>query len=360
MLSGTGFFVWKVRWCEDGTVTAIADQAERAGLSHVLIKACDGAGMYNIAPLGFEALAEPFRRLLGIRTAYSGVDLLPPLVAALRERGIAPWLWQYVYGSNPLGEVAAITRTIRALTENGIPPAGLVVNAEVEFKQPGRGYAARAYMGELRAEYPDLLVGLSTYRWPSYHPEFPYEAFMDYCDFTMPQVYHMQAHNPAAQLRRSLQEWKARFPDKPFFPTLAAFHEHGWQPTVGEITEAMQEVAALGLSGCNFWEWGNCKKYLPDGWEVIRSTAWADTPGQPDPPVTPEQPSRPVLQMRALVDGQRIRRAPTLSAEIVGYTSAGQVYQVSEVAGADAWGRIGPNEWAAIETGGKRYLEEVA
>ena len=84
MLQGKGFFIWKIRNCENGDIQAIANIAARDELTHVLIKIADGAYSYNIDP--------------------SGVDLVPGLVKALHKHDIQAWGWQYLYGNDPIGE----------------------------------------------------------------------------------------------------------------------------------------------------------------------------------------------------------------------------------------------------------------
>jgi hypothetical protein len=323
MLKGQGYCIWQIRQCEGGNLEQIADQAAASGFSHVLIKVADGPVLYNVAPPGSIQLPARLQALTGIRGVTSGIDLVPPLVHLLLERGVQPWLWQYVYGENPMGEADAALRTIAALFEADLPPAGFVVNAEAEYKLPGRWRAARAYMQVLSADLADLPIALSSYRWPSAHPEFPWDDFLQYCEMAMPQVYWMQAHNPTAQLERTLSEYHQLKYQRPVFPTFSAFHEHGWQPTVNEIEAAISAAKALGLAGCNWWEWANTKRYLPAGWEVIRrSTAWANPPGQqPEPPTETVDPVDPVVTV--LQGGLRIRTEPSLDGQILTSLPAG-------------------------------------
>lgn len=327
MIAGKGFYIWKIRYCEGGNVFAIVEQAIRLQLSHVLIKAADGPYRYNV---------------------YEGRDLLPDLVSALRDAGIQVWFWQYIYG-NPASEaMAAIERVQR------LQPAGFVVNAEVEYKN--KPAQAEAYMKALRAGVGnDLPIALSTYRWPSYHPKFPFKSFLAYCDFAMPQVYWMQAHNPREQLVRTLAEYK-QF-NRPVFPTGACFREHGWWPTAADVSEFIQACKDLSLQGCNFWEWGNARLYVQDGWEVIRSTSWA-TPPAPVPVPAPV-PMPEALRARVLVDSLNVRSGPGTGYPAVGRLQAGSLVDITGLAGSDVWVEIEPGKWAAYRYGGKVYMELV-
>ncbi len=326
MLTGKGFFIWKIPYCEGGNVFSIVEQAVQLQLSHVLIKAVNGGYFYNVV---------------------NGRDLVPDLVTALRDAGIQVWLWQYVFGDNPASEAIAAIERIQQLQ-----PDGFVVNAEVEYKN--RPNQATAYMKALRAGVGnDLLIALSTYRWPSFHPEFPFTQFMEKCDFGMPQVYWMQAHNPRSQLVRTLTEYK-QF-NKPVFPTGACFREHGWQPTATDVSEFLQACKDLSLQGCNFWEWGTARLYVQDGWEVIRSTAWANTPGIPPAPI----PVPDGLRARVLVDGLNVRSGPGTGYPAVGKLQAGSLVNIRGLAGSDTWVEIMPGQWAAFRYGGRSYMELV-
>ena len=79
--SGKGFFIWQIPNCENGDPDAIAALAQDAHFTHVLVKIADTKYSYNI---------------------YSGVDMVPPLVQALRARNIQVWGWHYVYGDDPV------------------------------------------------------------------------------------------------------------------------------------------------------------------------------------------------------------------------------------------------------------------
>lgn len=333
MISGIGFFLWKIRFAEGGNLDQIVSEARRAGLTHVQIKAADGPWRYNI---------------------FEGRDLIPDLVKALRDAGIQVWLWQYVYGFNPGGEALTAIERIRQFM-----PDGFIVNAEAEYK--GRHSAATAYMKALRAGVgDDLLIGLSSYRWPSYHPTFPFKEFLAWCDFVQPQVYWLKADNPRHQLHRTLEEHK-QF-NKPVFPTGACFREHGWQPTSEQVVEFLNACKEFKLAGCNFWEWANAKQNLPKTWEeVIVPYRWTESPApKPDPVPDPGPSPADTIQYRVKSKVLNVRRVARASGNIpVRQLKEGDIVTLCGVDGTDAWIDIGPNEKCALRTGGTEYLERV-
>ena len=162
-LCGKGYYIWQIPRCDDGIPSAIAARAVDADLSYVMIKIADGPNWpYNY---DFE----------------KGVDLVPPVMYALREVGIQVWGWHYVKGDNPAGEAQlAIERSLSLGVD------GYVIDAEAEYKKRGKARAATRYMADLRAGMPDMPIALSTYRYPKTHSEIPYSEFLEKCDYAMP------------------------------------------------------------------------------------------------------------------------------------------------------------------------------
>jgi len=234
MIRGKGFYIWKLGDPDVPLSILLAQTAKEYNFSHLLIKIADGSSSYNAAG-----------------------DI--QVVEACHNQGIEVWGWQYVYGRYPLHEAIMAKKRIEELGLDGF-----VIDAESEYKTSG-SMAAEIYMDELnKVKVP---LALSSYRWPSYHPEFPWDAFMPRVDVAMPQVYWMQAHNPTAQLTKCVQEYRQRWPDKPIIPTGAAYQEAGWRASEEEIVAFAQAVHDLGLSGYNFWEWANAMRY--GLWETV-------------------------------------------------------------------------------------------
>lgn len=252
-LEGKGFYIWKILYCEAGDIGAIVSLAQQARLSHVLIKIANGTYGYNIDS--------------------DGNDLVPPLVGALNEANIEAWGWHYVYGDNPIGEA---NKAVQRIEQTNV--SGYVIDAEREYKQPGKDQAAINFISRLRSVYPSLTVALSSYRFPSYHPNIPWEEFLEGCDISMPQVYWVLNHNPRDQLIRTVNEYQAITPSRPIIPTGSAYKAGGWAVTPEDIVEFLDTAKSLNLSAANFWEWSHTRKYLPEVWEAISDYTWFDTP----------------------------------------------------------------------------------
>ncbi len=258
-LEGKGFFTWIIPSCDNGDVEAIAALAKNAGLTHILIKVANTTGDYNI-------------------DLHTGVDHALNLAKALRAQGVAPWGWHYVIGDNPIGEA---NKAILRIQQLGLD--GYVIDAEEEYKLPGKREAAKRFMSQLRSVLPDFSIALSSYRFPAYHGTFPFQEFLEKCDYNMPQVYWMKSKNAGEQLVQCVHQFQAITPHRPIIPTGAAFHQNGWQPTQGEVLEFLQTAKSLNLSAANFWEWSNARTgNLPGVWETIRDFSWNEAPAPKD------------------------------------------------------------------------------
>jgi hypothetical protein len=136
-LEGKGFYLWKIPACENGNAGAIASVAYQAGLTHVLIKIANGVYKSNY-------------------DYDQKLDLVPPVVQALKARGVQVWGWHYVYGNDPGGEARIAVQRTRELNLDGY-----VLDAEGEYKSPGKRNAAelfmRAHRAARQADRPQLI-----------------------------------------------------------------------------------------------------------------------------------------------------------------------------------------------------------
>ncbi len=320
MLRGKGMFIWKIRRAEGGDPEAIARVAAAAGLTHVLVKIADGKYNYNVV---------------------NGRDLVPPLVAALRRRGIQVWGWHYVYGNDPVAEA---DRAVLRSHQLGLD--GYVVNAEGHYK--GKYKQARIFVQRLKANIR-IPVGLSSYRFPRYHPDFPWQEFMPHMDYVMPQVYWLLAHNPGQQLRWSIQELRQYNPNAIYVPTGSMYPAYDWRPTAQDIREFLQTAIDLGLPAANFYEWYPARTQLRDLWDVMARFPWPDTPPPPEPPTPPTPPKDVVDRLLDAWNAQDAAAAAQLYHTAAVLVTASRVY--TGRAAIEGWYRA----WFQQDVRGARF-----
>jgi hypothetical protein len=318
MITGKGFFIWQLSDDMIDQPTDLARTLREQGFSHVLIKIADGSLYYN-------------------------TQLIDSYRDALQEAGLQVWGWQYVYGNDPINEAKT---AIRRMLDLGL--TGLVIDAEGEYKN--RAAAAERYMKDLRAGLPGVLLGLSSYRWPSIHPEFPWREFLAKVDFVMPQVYWVEADNPAEQLVKSIREYAGLAPAKPYIPTGAAYQERGWEPTPTEIREFFNQVQLSRLSGCNFWELANSRRY--GLYDTVANLVWGEVAPEPEPQY--------ITLANPFSDRMNLRTEPTVSTETVqGQLLDGVEVEVLEerTVGQDIWLRVRAEGWIVKKYQGRVYVE---
>ncbi len=230
MGASRGFWIWTVAACEHGDAAAITERAVAAGLGHVLVKTNDGIAAYNGKHLG-------------------------SLVGWLQRNGIHVWSWQYLYGLQPKAEAAAFAARAAALGATG-----LVIDAETYLDH--RPETAAMYMEELK-RLSALPVALSTYYRPITHPTFPWKAFLDRCDFAMPQVYWYK-NPPERTVRETYAEYRKFIAPSKIIPTGAAYPEGAGD--AGHLRTFIDAAERAGAGMMNFWEWAHA---TPAYWEII-------------------------------------------------------------------------------------------
>jgi len=253
-LRGKGFFIWKVASCEGGDAQAIAATAYEAGLSHVLIKIADNTRPYNY-------------------DMERQIDVARPVVEALHAKGIQAWGWHYVYGVDPAHEASVGAQRVSSLGLDGY-----VIDAEAEFEAEGKAAAAQVYMDELRKGLPDTPLALSSFRFPSYHPRFPWSVFLEKCDLNMPQVYWHGAHNAGAQLDRCYREFQGVSPFRPMIPTGAAYKARTWEPSEDDLADFLNTARNLKFDAVNFYSWDDCRVNEINLWNLNCQFPWPNSP----------------------------------------------------------------------------------
>jgi hypothetical protein len=246
VFAGGGMWIWQLSKSSGGDPAAIAAQAHSAGLSTVFVKSADGTSVWS--------------------------QFSPALVQALHGQGLRVCGWQYVYGSDPLGEASAA----QAAVADGADC--LVIDAESEYE--GRYAAAQQYIGALRAALgPGYPIGLTSFPYVDFHPGLPYSVFLapGAAQANLPQVYwktigggvdavsaHTYAHN--------------RLYGAPIEPLGQAYDD----PAPADVARFRQLWTTYGSAGMSWWSWQSASATT---WAAIAApapgpTALAD-PGWP-------------------------------------------------------------------------------
>lgn len=341
MLSGKGYYIHYIP--RIGNLRQAAEEAQVAGISHVIVKVLDGTRRGN-SP-GYPAEGN----------VWDGVDLVPPLIQEFRRVGIEVWGFHAVYGYAAEAAVALSTMDKLGLD-------GWVIDAESSMK--GKHTAARRYMVDVRAN-TSLPLALSSYRYPSLHPELPWKEYLENgIDINMPQVYWEQAHNAAVQLNRSVLEFEnlyaqLRIPHVPIFPTGAAYSSGNWTVTDSDInsfmTEAKQLVAQKRImDGVNFWEWYWAKDKTRV-WPTIGAFEWGTNP-VPPPPNVPYAIGRGRVLATA---GLSIRDFPARAGNYRGawgVNATPYIFELYRVNSNEEWAKVGHDLWSAVRYNGVQLM----
>lgn len=261
---GKGMYIWKLRGDKP---EKLVNDLVSLRVSWAAIKIADGAATSD----GTGTPAE--------------MKLITDL---LHAEGIKVWGWQYLYGgklyngadnrlSTPKAEAAAAAEMLNRLGLDGY-----IADPEREYKLAGAGAAAvfgrefRKLMGN------DFPMGLSSYRFPKLHMDFPWAAWLDFANCHMPQVYWGKG-GQRKELEKSITQLKA-LKDLPVIPAGRAYNGDGYSCPAGSADTLAPEIASfietckeLKLGGCFFWALDFLRADYPHAEArkaAIRSTEW--------------------------------------------------------------------------------------
>lgn len=218
--AGQGMWIWYMSASDGGSVAAIVAQAKAAGVGTLFIKSSDGSTNY-----------------------WS--QFSKQLVEELHAQGLKVCAWQYVYGTNPVGEAEMGAKAVA----NGADC--LVIDAESQYE--GLYGAAQTYIDTLRAKigatYP---LGLASFPYVSYHPSFPYSVFLgpNGAQFNAPQMYWHDIGTSVASVFVNTYEQNLIY-ERPILPLGQTY---GGVSTA-EIVAFRSLSGAYGAAGESFWDW---------------------------------------------------------------------------------------------------------
>ncbi len=219
-LEGQGMWIWYVSQSDGGSIPAIIAQAHAADVSTLFIKSSDGASNF-----------------------WS--QFTPQLVAELHAAGLKVCAWQYVYGSNPVGEADLGAEAVADGADC------LVIDAESEYE--GRYAAAQTYIDELRAKVgPNYPLALASFPYVSYHPTFPYSVFLGPggAQYNAPQMYWRDIGQSVDTVYANTFIAN-RVYGRPLFPLGQTYGG----VSAEELLRFREEAVDYGSTGVSFWDW---------------------------------------------------------------------------------------------------------
>lgn len=216
---GGGMWIWYLSKSQGGDPAAIAAQAKAHGVGTVFVKSADGAGAWS----QFNAAT----------------------VAALKATGLRVCAWQFVYGTDPLGEAQAGAAAKTAGADC------FVIDAEGAYE--GKYAQAQQYMAKLRqlvgATYP---VGITSFPYADYHPGEPYSVWMGPggATFNLPQVYWKTIGDTVDASLAHTYEWNT-----PYRTAIYPLGQTYDGPPAADVLRFRQLSAAYGARGVSWWDW---------------------------------------------------------------------------------------------------------
>ena len=227
-LAGQGMWIWYLSASNGGNIASIAAQAKAAGVGTLLIKSSDGSTNY-----------------------WSQFG--KKMVEEVHAQGLKVCAWQYVYGTNPVGEAELGAKAVAEGAEC------LVIDAETQYE--GLYGAAQTYIDTLRAKIgPAYPLALASFPYVNYHPSFPYSVFLgpNGAQFNVPQMYWHDIGTSVAQVYINTYEQNLIY-GRPILPLGQTYGG----VSSSEIVAFRSLASAYGAAGDSFWDWQETKA---SGW----------------------------------------------------------------------------------------------
>ncbi|HXB65060.1 MAG TPA: peptidoglycan-binding domain-containing protein [Solirubrobacteraceae bacterium] len=310
-LAGQGMWIWYMSASDGGSVAAIAAQAKAAGVGTLLIKSSDGSTNY-----------------------WS--QFSKQMVEEVHAQGLKVCAWQYVYGTNPVGEAELGAKAVAEGAEC------LVIDAESQYE--GLYGAAQTYIDTLRAKigaaYP---LGLASFPYVNYHPSFPYSVFLgpNGAQFNLPQMYWHDIGTSVAQVYVNTYEQNLVY-QRPILPLGQTYGG----VSGGEIVAFRSLAAAYGASGASFWDW---QETGSAGWrslaEPLNTSLTVPQPELTSPLLKEGARGDQVLWLQEHLAGA-IPSQPTTG--VFEATTAAAVRQIQTEHGLPATGQTDAGTWGYI------------
>jgi hypothetical protein len=228
---GQGMWIWYLSKSDGGSIASLVAQAHAANVSTVFVKSSDGSTNYW--------------------SQFSA-----QLVAELHANGLKVCAWQFVYGTEPVGEAALGAEAVADGADC------LVIDAEGEYE--GHYAAAQTYIDDLRAKIgPEYPLGLASFPYVFDHPSFPYSVFLGPggAQYNAPQMYWKDIGQSVDTVYANTYIAN-RIYGRPIFPLGQTYG--GVSST--ELLRFREEAVDYGAPGLSFWDW---QESGPSDWSTL-------------------------------------------------------------------------------------------
>ena len=364
-MNGVGFLIWRLSQVKpiEKAIAAL----KRAEAEWVSIKFLDGLYRSNLVDADGKWTNED--------------SYLKEFIARLRSEGIKVGGWAFIYPGSSIPTQANMAADIvyQYGLDHWLIDAEHVSSVGALWKTGDTGPDATRYMDNLHVP-SGFPVALCSYRFPRYHPEFPFAEFVKHkrSTFIASQMYWAGAHNPDEQLEASIAEYN-KIAVLPHVPIGAAYEEWGWEPFPSDLVKFVDKAEELYLSGEGFWSLDSAID-REDWLDSIAAANDASLPVPPDPEPDPEPEPEPepepgddcTLKVGVVqVDGLRVRseiipsvrygRVPgvvykpsTVWFSISASTKVDIIEEIKD--GKNTWLRIGHRQYIAKVYDDKTYV----
>jgi hypothetical protein len=320
---GKGLYIYKAVHIDPaGSPEVVASVCADLGLDWVALKIGDGSNPgYASFPCRMEAAVQAFKTL-----------------------GIQVWGWHYVTGGNGYdSQGPRQDGDFAYFWCNRLGLDGYIIDAEGEYKTGfDPAWRATTFTEALKPLRATMPIALSSYRFPSLHQEFPWEAMLSGVDVHMPQLYWSPGKS-LEDLGKSWEELKG-LKELPFVPAGRCYVGDGYPlpgPDAVELTAWMTAVRDLGHPGLLFWALDylfltthGAEEERVARYQAIKDFAWIPAPPPPMPKVVE------VTATAAL----NLRSGPGTENAVIGSTSLGKRLAVEDAqkdTAGQLWYKIG-------------------
>lgn len=246
-IAGKGIYVYLLDEFGGKSPKEMVQKLRNAGINRVYLKIADGSDSW------------PKKNDFNAATA-----------AEAKNAGLTVWAWHYVYGNHPEAEAAIAAKRVKDL---GL--SGYIYDAEKEYENKQKKTAAETFVAQLKKQMPaGTILGFSSFKYPSNHPDLPWQTLAAAADVLMPQVYWVQANNPAAQTDKAIGEWKKLNPNALMVPTGAAYEEDGWRANAADVKTFLLHAKDT-CKAADLWYWDDLAKVSgKDYVDAVTSVVW--------------------------------------------------------------------------------------